>query len=224
MPREQRSQEILRLALPVFAKKGFAGTTTRELSEKIKVSEALLFKYFPSKDDLVRSIEDLVRQQMDQIFRVVLSWPVNAESLALAVAFNFLVLTEGHGVSSDKRALDRLVVFSLLEDGRFFRRTTKENLPPYFDFLTRCHRAGVKTGEIQIDEGSLVDRAWLCHHIAGFLVLAQGSKAIDYEGTPVDVRQEALRFCLRGLGFRPDLVTKLSSKENILERLLSLQP
>ena len=43
---DERRKEIVRTAVPLFARKGFAGTTTRELAEAAGISEALLFRHF----------------------------------------------------------------------------------------------------------------------------------------------------------------------------------
>src|ERR1700704_165991 len=56
---DERRQAIVRTAVPLFARKGFAGTTTRELAEAAGISEALLFRHFPSKQLLYREILQL---------------------------------------------------------------------------------------------------------------------------------------------------------------------
>ncbi len=47
-----RRQQILEIATEMFAEKGFAATTTREIAARAQVNEALIFRHFPSKDDL----------------------------------------------------------------------------------------------------------------------------------------------------------------------------
>src|SRR5271169_5912979 len=54
---EERKAAILQAVRKVFAQKGFDGTTTRELAEAAGVSEALLFKHFPSKEALYAAIQ-----------------------------------------------------------------------------------------------------------------------------------------------------------------------
>src|SRR6266852_1041158 len=56
---DERRKAIVRTAVPLFARKGFAGTTTRELAEAAGIFEALLFKHFPSKQLLYREILQL---------------------------------------------------------------------------------------------------------------------------------------------------------------------
>src|SRR5436190_19433217 len=53
---DERHKAIVTAAVPLFARKGFAGTTTRELAEAAGISEALLFRHFPSKQLLYREI------------------------------------------------------------------------------------------------------------------------------------------------------------------------
>src|SRR5436309_362793 len=56
---DERRSAIVRAAVPLFARKGFAGTTTRELAEAAAISEALLFRHFPTKKLLYREILSL---------------------------------------------------------------------------------------------------------------------------------------------------------------------
>jgi AcrR family transcriptional regulator len=56
MSAEGRREQILTGAWSLFAQKGFRGTTTREIAKRLGISEALMFKYFPTKAALYRAI------------------------------------------------------------------------------------------------------------------------------------------------------------------------
>jgi AcrR family transcriptional regulator len=56
MPGGDRREQILHGAMELFAEKGFRGATTREIAQHLGISEALMFKYFPSKEALYRAI------------------------------------------------------------------------------------------------------------------------------------------------------------------------
>jgi AcrR family transcriptional regulator len=56
MTAADRRGQILRGAMELFAEKGFRGATTREIARHLGISEALMFKYFPSKEALYRAI------------------------------------------------------------------------------------------------------------------------------------------------------------------------
>src|SRR5438477_11108666 len=53
---DERRKAIVTASVPLFARKGFAGTTTKELAEGAGISEALLFRHFPSKKHLYGEI------------------------------------------------------------------------------------------------------------------------------------------------------------------------
>ncbi|MDO8426274.1 MAG: TetR/AcrR family transcriptional regulator [Deltaproteobacteria bacterium] len=58
MTGEERKAQIVRVATDLFAKKGFKGTTTREIAVKAGISEAVIFKHFARKEDLYTAIID----------------------------------------------------------------------------------------------------------------------------------------------------------------------
>src|SRR5438067_11671255 len=53
-----RRQQILGVATQLFARQGFNGTTTRQIAEKAHVNEAIIFRHFPTKDDLYWGVLD----------------------------------------------------------------------------------------------------------------------------------------------------------------------
>jgi AcrR family transcriptional regulator len=54
--RHDRRQEILAAAMELFAKKGFRGTTTRDLATQAEVNEAIIFRHFNNKQELYSAI------------------------------------------------------------------------------------------------------------------------------------------------------------------------
>jgi AcrR family transcriptional regulator len=53
--KQQTRQLIAATALALFAERGFGGVTVAEVARKADVSEATVFNYFPTKEDLVYS-------------------------------------------------------------------------------------------------------------------------------------------------------------------------
>src|SRR5262249_44795691 len=60
---EARRDGILKAVRRVFAEHGFRGTTTRMLAEAAGVSEALLYKHFPTKEALYASMQTSIAQE-----------------------------------------------------------------------------------------------------------------------------------------------------------------
>ncbi len=55
---EARRRQILEAAIACFAERGYSGTTTRELAQRVGITEAALYRYYPSKQSLYDAIID----------------------------------------------------------------------------------------------------------------------------------------------------------------------
>jgi len=53
---EKRKTQIVSIATALYVKRGFKGTTTREIAAKAGISEAVIYKYFSKKEDLFKAI------------------------------------------------------------------------------------------------------------------------------------------------------------------------
>src|SRR3954451_8177501 len=121
LDRDERRKAIVRAAVPLFARRGFAGTTTRELAEAAGISEALLFKHFPSKQWLYREIRQLGCEG-DPALETLAALPPSTATLIWMLRFlvpHFLGLDDTGRGELDSRL--RLVAHSFLEDGEYAR-------------------------------------------------------------------------------------------------------
>lgn len=70
---EQRADQILQGAIAFFAERGFGGQT-RDLAEQLGISQALLYRYFPTKEMLIERIyEELFVRRLKPEWDVILS-------------------------------------------------------------------------------------------------------------------------------------------------------
>lgn len=58
MSGSDRRNQLVEAALEVFARKGFEGTTTKEVAAAAGVTEAIIFRHFPSKQALYTAVLD----------------------------------------------------------------------------------------------------------------------------------------------------------------------
>ena len=56
MAGEDRRLQILAVAVSLFSKRGFRGTTTKEIAQAAGVSEAMVFRHFATKEELYTAI------------------------------------------------------------------------------------------------------------------------------------------------------------------------
>lgn len=58
MSGDERRLQILQVAIDLFSRRGFSGTTTKEIARAARVSEAIIFRHFANKDELYSAILD----------------------------------------------------------------------------------------------------------------------------------------------------------------------
>jgi AcrR family transcriptional regulator len=58
LPADKRRAHILRQAAELFGTRGFKGTTTRDVALRVGITEAALYRYFPSKEAMYAAILD----------------------------------------------------------------------------------------------------------------------------------------------------------------------
>lgn len=64
----QKRKEILDVGTKLFAEKGFENTTTRDISKAVGISNAALYYYFDSKEQLLyQALDETVRSGLERI-------------------------------------------------------------------------------------------------------------------------------------------------------------
>lgn len=58
MSGEDRRRQLIEVAIDLFSRRGFAGTTTKEIAVAAGVTEAIIFRHFATKQDLYKAILD----------------------------------------------------------------------------------------------------------------------------------------------------------------------
>src|SRR5437588_3602774 len=140
---EERRAAITQAAQRVFADKGFHGTTTRALAEAAGVSEALLFKHFPTKQALFAAIQMACCDGQDiGKFQRLHSLEPSCATLVLLVHF-LVTVTVGRAAQRDnERAIPvRLLLRSLAEDGEFARELLRCYADNWVPKVEECLRA-----------------------------------------------------------------------------------
>src|SRR5450631_4037130 len=58
LPASDRRLQLVETALDFFSRKGYGGTTTKEIAAAAGVTEAIIFRHFPTKSDLYNAVLD----------------------------------------------------------------------------------------------------------------------------------------------------------------------
>ena len=142
MSSPERKQAIVDAAVDLFAKRGFRGTTTRELASAVGVSEPTLYQHFKTKSDLYSAILEahgdrgpgvieehlrpLIDAEDDQAFftqlgEAILGWYLDDPRFARVMMYSCL---EGHELSEFIYE-SQIVAFYRMLSGYMERRMAK---------------------------------------------------------------------------------------------------
>jgi TetR/AcrR family transcriptional regulator len=76
MPGTDRRQQLIETALDVFSRKGFDGATTKEIAVEAGVTEAIIFRHFPTKQALYNAVVQAKRDPVE-----IVAWMAAVKSL-----------------------------------------------------------------------------------------------------------------------------------------------
>jgi AcrR family transcriptional regulator len=212
---EGRRKAIIDAALPLFARKGFSATTTKELAETAGVSEALIFKHFPSKAALYSEILQ-AGCVGDPVLERLKALEPSTETLIRVVhgLVNFFTVA----VPSDpagSQARQRLMVASFLEDGEFARLAydwvQSTIVPIFIASMAAAHRSGDMVATAPV---SFENRFWFAHHLASMLAVVHlsGGSASPHDEEPGALVRQAAWFILRGFGLKDDVIASYEGR------------
>ncbi len=201
MTSDLRRQLILGAAKRCFARHGYAGTTTKSVAAAAAISEALLFKHFPSKAALYAEI--LTEEcETDPDFEVLLSQEPSTATLVMLMAGmvrHFLGIADGPNEEEEQRL--RLMASSHLDDGEFARLLYAK----IDDLIGAKFVDSLVTAVASGDAVRLVaaprDLFWFAHHTVLMAALTRlpSVPCVPY-GTAASLERQLSEFILRGIG------------------------
>ncbi|MBI2570732.1 MAG: helix-turn-helix transcriptional regulator [Candidatus Schekmanbacteria bacterium] len=198
-----RRAAILAAALPLFAANGPDGVTTKEIAAAAAVSEALLYRHFPSKQAIFEAIqEDCVREATENIGRLE-ELPDNTATLVMCIYLLMWKILRGpQRIYGLHTCIARLQLRSLLDDGSFARSFLELSSAAWVDKLSRCVDAAIAAGDLENDREGAELGIWFAHHMSIALRMygLPSEPVVAYPVDPAAILDHAVLYCLRGLG------------------------
>jgi AcrR family transcriptional regulator len=206
---EERCEAIRQAMREVFAEKGFEGTTTRELAKAAGVSEALLYRHFPSKQAMYEAMtETCLGERFEAEYKQILSLEPSANTLVHFI--HFLISQSLFESRKERRATETLVIRSLLSDGEFVRVMFKKRGYSLQNMIRECLLAARKAGEAH--EG--VPVVELAGYLAKALSMGMGlltapqPPLLDVKLSREQMTESCVWFVLLGLGLKPEAIKR----------------
>lgn len=127
----ERRRQIIETAAALFSRKGFSGTTTRQVAEAIGVSETTIFKHFATKEELYAAIIE-AKAQTQQILSSAIPAAAQKDDAAVLRA----LAREMIGRVQADPTLMRLLLFSALEGHALSDMFFRSRVQQLDDFLS----------------------------------------------------------------------------------------
>lgn len=198
-----RRTSILEAAAAAFAARGLAGARTLEIAQAAGVSEALLYRHFPSKQALYEAVLDRLAEQQDHNFRV-LSLPEPSTRGLVECLWRYFEACVQRPTGASAGVGQRILLLSLAGDGQhaemIYARAQTIGAEAFAAALAAARREG------NLESAELDPRnAWnFLEHIGSMIASSRlsGRSVIPYSGPRKRVVREAVFFAGRGLGLK----------------------
>lgn len=203
MKAAERKRSILAAAAPLIAQSGLNGASVREIALAAGVSEALLYKHFPSKQALFDEALDSARQiSRFTISRFATLEPGTESFVLLTYATIDFILFGFPGRMAHEHDTDRLVFQSLLDDGRHARAVLADTAANWMDYVVASYQAAITAGDIVELAIEPLHRFRFVQQLGMALRLSHLPEppAFEYRGSKRDLAEQAVLFSLRGVG------------------------
>jgi AcrR family transcriptional regulator len=152
-----RREQILEIATGLFARQGFQGTTTKQIAEGSGVTEALIFRHFPSKEELywaviqrkinAAGVRERMRERLD----------ARGSDLEVLSGLAAEILER----RAKDQTLSRLLLYSALENHRLSHRFFRTYVAEYYEVLAEFIRRRIANGQFRRLDPLLAARGFL---------------------------------------------------------------
>jgi AcrR family transcriptional regulator len=206
-----RRRAIIESATGAFAQNGLNGTTTRALARAAGVSEALIYKHFPSKESLYAAMLDAcLNEPTFAEFKRLLALEPSSSTLVMMVHFMISHYAQGRSADAGTAALNCFMARSLLEDGEFARLTHRRFARPWIAQFATCLQKAYEAGDLRKTPVRPELCVWFIQHMAFALMLhlRPAVPVIDYKVSSQALIQQATYFALLGVGFKRNAIKR----------------
>ena len=174
---KNRRSQIIKAAEKVFARKGFAEATISDVAREAGLSDATIYEYFPSKEDLLFSIPGDTTQQGNEILSFHLNYVRGAANKLRSIIYHYLWFYENNEDYAS-------VVMLVLKTNRKFVDTEGyQAVREGYRLIVDIVREGMASGEFRADLDPYLVRAVLLgtieHQVIRRTLLGRPAKLVD---------------------------------------------
>jgi TetR/AcrR family fatty acid metabolism transcriptional regulator len=142
-------------ALRIFAEKGFQSTTITEISKEAGVSEATIYEYFGTKEDLLFAIPEKISNETFEKSSKVIPYIKGVEGKIRAILLFYVQLYQSNPNYS------ALILLQLMSNKRFRHTPAHAAIRRSSHKLLDCIKEGIEEGTFKKDSNPYLIRSML---------------------------------------------------------------
>jgi TetR/AcrR family fatty acid metabolism transcriptional regulator len=150
-----RKDRIMDAALRIFAEKGFQIATITEISKEAGVSEATIYEYFGTKEDLLFAIPEKISNETFEKSTKVIPYIKGVEGKIRAILLFYVQLYQSNPHYS------ALVLLQLMSNKRFRQTPAHAAIRRSSHGLLDCIKEGIEDGTFKKDSNPYLIRSML---------------------------------------------------------------
>ena len=186
-----RKEQILKAAEKVFARKGFQQATISEIAREASVSDATIYEYFPTKEELLFSIPFEITRKGKKDLLLHLSLIRGASNKLRAVIYWYLRFFSHN---PDYAA----VILLILKSNREFLKTdTYQIVREWAQLFTDIIKEGIESGEFRPDIDPYLVRSVVLgtieHSVVSWLLLGRPKDLLSRVDSLTDLVVQGIR-------------------------------
>jgi TetR/AcrR family transcriptional regulator, fatty acid metabolism regulator protein len=144
-PKTARRDRIIESALRIFAEKGFQDATISEISKAAGVSDATVYEYFKSKEELLFAIPEEITENSIRETQKVLPYLRGAESKLRAIVQGYVATYETNPQYAN------LIMLQLKSNRNFLKTKAYKVVRSAAQMLLACIKEGIEDGTFKKD-------------------------------------------------------------------------
>jgi len=183
-------------ALSIFARNGFQETTISEISKEAGVSEATIYEYFGTKEDLLFAIPEKISKESNEEFEVILPYIGDVEGRLRAIVRGYIRLYQ------ENPNYSALVLLQLMSNKRFRQTPAHDAIRRSARNLLDCIREGIADGTFRGDVDGYLIRSVLMGTIEHLFIHWHMQGRPKREKTIMDMMDSFLDIVLGGIRSR----------------------
>jgi len=182
--------KIISVAIPLFAHKGFAGVSVKEIAEAANVNIALISYHFGGKEKLYATILEAQFELLDKSIHLVRYEEQCPIEKIRRFSQEFVKLNKFNP------NIHRLIYGEIINASTCYQKIVKPGVIRCHDFIAECIQEGMKSGQIRPDIkpdcanlmlASVLHFYFFTNPLADSFLVGQNDKAAYYMVEAVDI-------------------------------------